>query len=682
MPRVLIVDDWADARYLLKAILEHDGYEVLEATDGAEALRLARAGACDLIISDGLMPVMDGFRLCLELKRDAATASLPFIFHTASFTETADMELASDMGADAYLLKPASREVILSTVRTALASASEVDTTTLGNERLTDVLDRYGGRIEQKLDQKVADLEQTRALRDSYHALLDHLPALIITLDAEGRPDFANSTAVSFAGTGEPSALIEAVHPEDAPSVQETVASLLSDPRPIRTTLRIRHAGSGYRVIDLSACPYETPDGVRLGFVLAGVDITAQEQQRELLRHAAEHDPLTDLPTRHVFDRRFDEILRNIGRGASCALLFIESDSVGGINDRYGFDIGDATVANLARTIADAVRPGDLVARLCATEFVVLAEGIGRSDAEDLADRIRERVAGASLVPAASDVRVSVDININVVPEDGSTRPLPAPTRTGTVEAVPPAGASALREALEGAPTLSFVPVYSLGDGRLARCSVRYGYEVEQRIVAGDELELGMAKHGVARRINTRIVEAVLDAASDHPGVFSVPLSLAGMLDPTVFERAVLAAERSGVEPARLLFEVAVDPTGGVRPPAGWLQEADRSPVRLVHGCADLITNVASACGSFGRVEEIQTPRASVIGESGQPHSKAAVRIADWVASGLRVTVTDVDEPAVLPTLIALGVTAASGNALSVPTSAPADIPPTIKLEG
>jgi len=679
MARILIVDDWPDARYLLRTILEHAGHEVLEAANGAEALERARSGGCDVVISDGLMPVMDGFRLCLELKRDPATAALPFIFHTASFTEPADARLAEQMGARAYLLKPASARDILSAIGAALAETSPAPAVAIGDEQLTDVLDRYGERIERKLDQKVADLEQTRSVRDSYHALLDHLPLLIITLDLEGRPDFSNRTVAAFTGASAPSALIEAMHPDDAVRAHEMMAAMLAEPQPLSTTLRIRSRDGSYRLFTLSAHPYAGPEGEPLGFVLAAEDITAREQQRETLLHIAEHDPLTDLPSRHVFDRRFDEVLRSVGTGARCALLFIGTDSVGSINDRYGFDIGDATVANLAHAIADTVRPGDLVARLCGTEFVVLAEGIGRAEAEALAESLAERISASSLVPSAPEARLEVTIGINLVPEDAGSR---GPTRRpgGHTPAEEPSE-SALRQALEGAPALLFVPVYSLEDGSLVRCSVRYGFEVERRIVAGDELELGMAKHGVARRINARVIETVLETARDHSGTYSVPLSLASMLDLTIFERTELAAERAGVDPARLLFEVSLAETGGIRPPAGWVQAADRSPVRLVHGCAELPA-VERAHESFGHPNELQVPVSSVLDPDGQPRSHAAERMAEWVDAGIVLTVRDVDDPKVLSTLASLGVQHVCGEALARPSASPDSFPTAIDLKG
>jgi len=227
MPRILVVDDTVEARHLLRTILTHAGHEIVEASNGAEALQTIQDGSFDLVVSDGLMPIMDGFRLCLELRRAPETRSLPFVLYTASFTDPDDAELASTMGADAYLLKPAEPATILKTVHDVLSRQSPESHDALPDERLVEVFDSYSHRMERKLDEKVADLSAVRALRDSYHALLDHLPAHILTLDPLGRADFTNATARSFTGHDGPTALIDAVHAKDKGAVRAFIESLL-----------------------------------------------------------------------------------------------------------------------------------------------------------------------------------------------------------------------------------------------------------------------------------------------------------------------------------------------------------------------------------------------------------------------------------------------------------------------
>ncbi|HEY6010006.1 MAG TPA: response regulator, partial [Nitrospirota bacterium] len=84
MIRILIADDIAENRYLLETLLKGNGYEVVTAENGAAALELARKSPPDLIVTDILMPVMDGFALCRQWKSDERLKQIPFVFYTAT----------------------------------------------------------------------------------------------------------------------------------------------------------------------------------------------------------------------------------------------------------------------------------------------------------------------------------------------------------------------------------------------------------------------------------------------------------------------------------------------------------------------------------------------------------------------------------------------------------------------
>ena len=84
MAHVLIVEDHEENRNLLKLLLEVNGYRVSAAGDGLEALAAARADAPDIIVSDALMPNMDGFALCRAWMQDRALKAIPFVFYSAT----------------------------------------------------------------------------------------------------------------------------------------------------------------------------------------------------------------------------------------------------------------------------------------------------------------------------------------------------------------------------------------------------------------------------------------------------------------------------------------------------------------------------------------------------------------------------------------------------------------------
>jgi PAS domain S-box-containing protein len=114
MKNILIVDDNPQDLSLLQTLLNRHGYGVTAVANGAEALEKARSELPDMIITDILMPTMDGFTLCREWKRDDRLKDIPFVFFTATYTDPKDKKFALGLGADRFIGKPQEQEVFLS----------------------------------------------------------------------------------------------------------------------------------------------------------------------------------------------------------------------------------------------------------------------------------------------------------------------------------------------------------------------------------------------------------------------------------------------------------------------------------------------------------------------------------------------------------------------------------------
>ena len=120
MIHVLIVDDGEAGCKRLGMLLEFNGYRVSTAGDGAQALAAARSDRPDVVVSDVLMPNMDGFELCHAWMEDAELRTIPFIFYTAYLTSQEDERVSLLLGAARYLIKPMPAEDFLQELRTVL----------------------------------------------------------------------------------------------------------------------------------------------------------------------------------------------------------------------------------------------------------------------------------------------------------------------------------------------------------------------------------------------------------------------------------------------------------------------------------------------------------------------------------------------------------------------------------
>lgn len=190
--KILIVDDIDQNRYMLQVLLEGHGYEVVLATHGAEALEKARRAPPDIIISDILMPVMDGFVLCREWKADGALKNIPFVFYTATYTDPKDEDLAMSLGAERFVVKPLEPDALIEMLQEVIEKRRE-DRRVESPESIKDekvIYRKYSESLIRKLEKKMFDLEKevsrrTRAeqrFRDLFASISD----VIYTHDLDG----------------------------------------------------------------------------------------------------------------------------------------------------------------------------------------------------------------------------------------------------------------------------------------------------------------------------------------------------------------------------------------------------------------------------------------------------------------------------------------------------------------
>ncbi len=176
--KILVVDDKIENTYLLESLLKGKGFETIPARNGAEALKIANKEKLDLIISDILMPVMDGFTLCRECKKEERFKNIPFVFYTATYTDPEDEEFALSLGADKFILKPQEPDVFIELIRNCIKETRDKINKVVIPSDLpeTIILKKYNQTLIRKLEDKMMQAEGSeKALKKMIHELEESL---------------------------------------------------------------------------------------------------------------------------------------------------------------------------------------------------------------------------------------------------------------------------------------------------------------------------------------------------------------------------------------------------------------------------------------------------------------------------------------------------------------------------
>ncbi|HEU5323645.1 MAG TPA: response regulator, partial [Methylomirabilota bacterium] len=169
-PRILVVDDNATNVKILSTRLTGEGYEVVPAADGEQALAAVATEEPDLILLDVMMPKVDGIEVCRRLKGDAALSFTPIILVTA-MADAKDIVRGLDAGADEYLTKPLDQQALVARVRSMLRIKALHDTV----HAQAGELARWNATLEERVAEQLAELERVSRLKRFFSPQLAEL---------------------------------------------------------------------------------------------------------------------------------------------------------------------------------------------------------------------------------------------------------------------------------------------------------------------------------------------------------------------------------------------------------------------------------------------------------------------------------------------------------------------------
>jgi PAS domain S-box-containing protein len=324
--KVLIVEDNPDDRKILRYNLENHNCEVIEARDGQEGLELAKIHKPDLIISDALMPSIDGFQFLRIIKQDKTLKSIPFIFYTATYVRQREAELAISLGAEAYIIKPKEPEEFweeLVEVQKEIKQKKEKPLTPELLEEDEEFLRIYSQIVVKKLEDKVKELEKEiekrkevedslRQSEEKYRTIVENIYDFIYSAKPDGTITFITPNISAWGYSPEEiigHRLLEFIHPDDLEHVARDFQKTVTTGEGFPTVARLKMKDGEY--IYIEEYGKAVREGDKIVLITGSVrDITERRNMEKALRESEEKfRKLTETTSAAIFIYKGTQII-------------------------------------------------------------------------------------------------------------------------------------------------------------------------------------------------------------------------------------------------------------------------------------------------------------------------------------------------------------------------------------
>jgi diguanylate cyclase (GGDEF)-like protein/PAS domain S-box-containing protein len=655
--RLLIAEDSRTQREVLRHQLQEVGYEVLTAPDGEQALEHARQGGIDMLISDVVMPGMDGYELCRQVKD--LDRRLPVVLLT-SMTDPLDVVHGLQAGADNFLRKPYEFAHLRGRIEMMLHNKQlrETGQTQMGlelfflNRRFMitaerqQILDLLVSTFEdlvasnQQLRQHEADLAaardelahqlaETQAQRDRLATVLSAAPQPMLVVDADGVVTGSSETLAALVGAPSGRAL-KGRHFSDVLTLRHhTGAELALDERPLGLALSSGRSVEIGRAFDVLA---ERGDGKRVPVLLhaapvvdAGGRTTGAVGVAQELRGLSLHDPLTRLPAHTAFAQNVDSAVQSLnGQDDLVAVVVLVVDRSADLRDQLGKQRADALTLSLAERLRSALElpevrqhtRGPSAGYLGDMEFAAVLPALTDSaQAVRVAEALRLHLSGHHLVD---------DLGLTVTITAGVSTTAAADTRA---ERLVPAAAIAAHSASR------------LGGDRVESSTAGAVEEAADRLRAEADLRRGIENGEL--RVHYQPIMTLEDGVAGVEALVRWEHPERGFQSPAEF---IPLAEESGLV-VPLGWEVLRQ---SCRQVAAWRAElpgaqeltvsVNVSPQQLAHG--DLVGRVEAALTDAGvpaHALALEVTEAGMVSDS----AAAAEQLHRLRAIGVRISIDD-----------------------------------------
>lgn len=371
---VLYVEDDNLQRELFVSTTEGWFGELRVAESGEKALQIFREHGCDLLITDVVMPEMDGLALCRAIR--SISADLAIVVVSAVLSRNILLECVN-IGVDGYILKPFEPETVSSVVAQA------------------------ANRIRLR----------EQSLRDArlWQQTFDSVPDMVAVLDSDCRVLRLNRSAMERLGVTEKEVFgkeyCRLLHKREHRRFRSLFERVVRSGAGYESDMPMHMLGGDFHV---TLSPMKDIRGNITGAVHVARDVTELKRAEDALRYASTHDSLTRVYNRAWFDAELERISR--GRIRPVSIMVADVDGLKQVNDRFGHKAGDKLLVRAAELIAGCCRADDGIARVGGDEFMVLFPGMNEKDAAEMLNRINLSMEREASEHGSAAVSVSVGI--------------------------------------------------------------------------------------------------------------------------------------------------------------------------------------------------------------------------------------------------------------------------------
>ncbi|MDR3496166.1 MAG: PleD family two-component system response regulator [Ancalomicrobiaceae bacterium] len=416
--RILVVDDIIANVKLLEARLNAEYFDVITATNGADAIELARVHLPDIILLDVMMPGMDGFEVCRRTKADARTMHIPIIMVTA-LDQVADRVKGLEAGADDFLTKPVSDVALITRINSLVRLKMLTD-----ELRVRAETSRELGLEPASFDADAGGRRGRVLLVDDRRSTYERLQSMLMaTHDVKVVTNPQEALFVAADGDFELVMVSLALTNFDALRLCSQIRSL-DRTRLLPVLLIIDHDETAklLRALELGVNDYLVRPLDRQETMARVRTQVRRKRYTDFLRNNVQHtlemaatDGLTGLYNRRYLMSHLSGFVdQSAERARPMAVLIVDIDFFKRINDTYGHDAGDEVLREFSQRMRANIRGMDLVARFGGEEFVVVMPDTDLGLAQGIAERLRQTVAGQpfSVSGGASAVDVTISVGI------------------------------------------------------------------------------------------------------------------------------------------------------------------------------------------------------------------------------------------------------------------------------